>query len=57
MLRRAPGGSRMKKIIIEKSVVLQARKPRFNPYQTGSGAFKNKKKYDRKRDKRVELGE
>lgn len=49
-------GKQMKKIIIEKSIILQAKKPRFNPFQTGNGAHKNKKKYDRKRDKQIEDG-
>lgn len=31
--------------------------PKYNGYRYGYGKFKNKKKYDRKRDKKVNLSE
>lgn len=35
-------------IVIPKEKVLEAEKPRYNPFQTGHGAHKNKKAYTRK---------
>ena len=35
-------------IIIPKELIYQAKKERFNPYQTGTGAHRNKKAYTRK---------
>lgn len=36
------------KIVIPKEKIIEAEKPRFNAYQGGTGAWKNKKKYTRK---------
>lgn len=35
-------------IIIPKELIYQAKKERFNPFQTGTGAHRDKKKYTRK---------
>lgn len=48
------GGNNMSKkksmkIVIPKEKVYQAEKPRYNPYQTGHGAHKDKTKYSRKK--------
>lgn len=37
------------KIVIPKEKVYEATKERFNPFQTGHGAHKDKTKYTRKR--------
>lgn len=36
------------KVIIPKEKIYEATKERFNPYQTGHGAWKDKSKYTRK---------
>ena len=42
-------------IVIPKEKVLEAEKPRYNPFQTGHGAHKNKKVYTRKQKHRKDL--
>lgn len=43
--------ARSKKHIITKKQQFDMKKPRFNPYQTGHGAHKNKRRYDRRKFK------
>lgn len=46
-----------KKYVITSEQLFDMQKPKFSGFQGGYGAHKNKKAYDRRRDKKVEREE
>lgn len=55
MARRNKRQKKTEKIVVPKELIMEAKKPRYNPFQGGTGAHKTIKSYTRKEKHKQKL--